>query len=544
MFRNESLLYQKYCRPRLGELLAAINLDKVFTRGLGDYLYFLDDSDKEVKVLDMLGGYGASLFGHNNPLLVGEMREFLDKEMVFNGQASCKKYAALVAEKLDSILFKRFNRHFITTFASTGAEAVETAMKHAEFSLVLRFEEIHKQVYKKTVQIKNALKNKEVVLSNDFYDIALEKLGMTKDAPVSSVLTTIQSYNRMVFMTPPTFLSAKKSFHGLLTGSLKLTSSKHYRLPFYRIGPKTLFIDYDLDDSLENAVPENELTYLMPDIIDGKVVISLKNLTNIAGFFIEPLQGEGGIRWMPDNFIKSARAFADKHKIPLIFDEIQCGMGRTGTFLASEKYGVRADYYIFSKSLGGGLTKISALSIDKKYYEDDFSLIHNATFTEDDLSAKVALKALDMIDNSPELMKKAADSGALIIEGLKKIQEDYPEVISGVRGAGLMIGIEFSDQSDCDSYGIRAVSQSEALGFAIAGYLLNECGIRVAPTMSNSAVIRVEPSLYISEEDISFFLKAIERLCKIIYCQNSYELINLLLFLLNLRLMRLLRISI
>src|SRR5690606_30008518 len=109
------------------------------------------------------------------------------------------------------------------------------------------------------------------------------------------------------------------------------------------------------------------------------------------------IQGEGGVREVPADTLRALRSLADRHAAALVFDEIQCGMGRTGTFLASSAAEVVADYYLLSKSLGGGLVKISALLVDREHSVADFGRYHTSTFADDALSCVVAQSALKLL---------------------------------------------------------------------------------------------------------------------------------------------------
>ncbi|HEY6560131.1 MAG TPA: aminotransferase class III-fold pyridoxal phosphate-dependent enzyme [Polyangiaceae bacterium] len=126
---DEREAFGRYARPRVAELLAAIGLDVVYHRGAGDYLYYRDEQGRDVRVLDMLGGYGASLFGHNHPELVARLREALDCERPFNAQASVRGHAGVLARRLSKLVSASTGRAYVTTFASTEAEAVEAALR-------------------------------------------------------------------------------------------------------------------------------------------------------------------------------------------------------------------------------------------------------------------------------------------------------------------------------------------------------------------------------------------------------------------------------
>ena len=99
-------------------------------------------------------------------------------------------------------------------------------------------------------------------------------------------------------------------------------------------------------------------------------------------------------------------------------DEIQSGLGRCGAFTASEKVGLRPDYYTFAKSLGGGLAKVAALMIDRDRYQLDFTMLHTSTFAEDEVSSYLALKALELIDRDG-LAERCAARGEYLMEKLR-----------------------------------------------------------------------------------------------------------------------------
>ncbi|MCL6591634.1 MAG: aminotransferase class III-fold pyridoxal phosphate-dependent enzyme [Firmicutes bacterium] len=525
MDQTLSQKYTELCRPKLGKLLKLAKLDVIYHRAEADRMYYCDEFGKERQVIDFLGGYGASLFGHNHPDLVRAAREFYEQKRVFNAQGSCRAEAAMLAEKLDQMMFARVGRHFVSTFASTGAEAIEAAMKHAELAAVKKLDHIQKELAGQMSKYKKLYQKGVLRPAADFYEMSLEHLGLRESDGLEKIFAAILEYNRFLFLTPPRFISLKKSFHGKTTGAVQLTYNENYRLPFHRIGPRCVFIDPPRIQTLDEQIKKRELKYLSLEMYKNELHLVEKSFYNIAALFIEPLQGEGGIHVISKEVIKQCRIAADKYHFPLVFDEIQSGMGRTGTFLFSEQSGVSADYYTFSKSLGGGLAKISALLIDQTMYEKEFSLIHTSTFAEDGFSAHIALESLKLLNDSG-LMVKCQAQGAKLKAGLVRIWDSYPEIIEEVRGQGLMLAIQFKSQSGSGSNLIRLISRENYLGYIIAGHLLHESGIRVAPTLSSNSTIRLEPSAYIADESIAILLRGIERVCEIIQKENGFELIK------------------
>jgi acetylornithine/succinyldiaminopimelate/putrescine aminotransferase len=116
-------------KPKLGKLIGTIRLDKTYQRAEGDYIFYTDREGNEVPILDFLGGYGASLFGHNHSELINTAISNLTNQMPFNAQISCRGKAALLGEKLNEMMFERTRKNFVVTLANSGTEAIEVAIK-------------------------------------------------------------------------------------------------------------------------------------------------------------------------------------------------------------------------------------------------------------------------------------------------------------------------------------------------------------------------------------------------------------------------------
>jgi acetylornithine/succinyldiaminopimelate/putrescine aminotransferase len=117
-------------------------MDKVYHTGIGDRLIYSEEG-RNIEVLDFLGGFGASLFGHNHPELVRVAQAGYQDNMPFNAQASCRGNASMLAEKLDHMMFSRTGKHYISIFGNSGTESVEAALKHAEFHQFNRIYRLH-----------------------------------------------------------------------------------------------------------------------------------------------------------------------------------------------------------------------------------------------------------------------------------------------------------------------------------------------------------------------------------------------------------------
>ena len=211
---------------------------------------------------------------------------------------------------------------------------------------------------------------------------------------------------------------------------------------------------------------------------------------------------------MDRDFLHRAADLCREHRVPFIADECQTGLGRTGDFLASQSLGLDPDYVILSKALGGGIAKISALLIKRARYEAQFDLLHSSTFGADAYSCTIALKTLELLNDAT--LAECRRKGEVLKARLRALQEKYPSVVADVRGTGLMLGIELKIPAGHDSFMLRFLESRNLLGLCVAGNLLRQHRIRVAPTLSNHATLRVQPSALIREDSLSRFLVALE----------------------------------
>ncbi len=300
------------------------------------------------------------------------------------------------------------------------------------------------------------------------------------------------------------FWGLKHGFHGKTNGAVQLTWT--YGEPFAGLGPRVRFLD-----------PWAPATWAEAEA----------GIDEIAAAFIEPVLGEGGVRPLPPEFVAWLTRTCRAHAIPLVVDEIQTGMGRTGTFLASEALGIEPDYLCLSKALGGGLAKIGALLIRRERFIEDFSIKHTSTFAEDDLSCFLALKALEILERD-DLPGRCAARGAQLLADLEALRARFPEVIREVRGRGLMVGVELQPQGDSPSYSLRLLSDQGFLGYLAMTYLLNVHRIRVAPTLSQPFTIRAEPSAYVTEAALARFVGALATFCEAVRALDIVHLTSYL----------------
>lgn len=523
--------YERYCRPAVAAILRAINMDIVFHKAEGDTLYFHTANGIEASVIDFLGGYGASLFGHNNPRIVSKAEALLRSKAPFNAQMSIRTYAAELAERLDHTLFAATNQHYITTLANSGTEAVEAAIKHANLAYYARVDQVSARLEDAMEAITRTLGRSEqqavVVSCNAFGPRdsawASAPTGTVKLATLRTWLSTREAELRS---RRPITLAQMGSFHGKTTGSLALTENPSYRTPFGLDTEQVVFVPRNDAEALGAAFEQAIHTIPIPDLSpNNDIVLTPLAICTVAACFVEPIQGEGGINPLTESYLQQCRETTRRHDVPLVIDEIQSGMGRTGSFLCSTQSGIAPDYLLLSKSLGGGIAKISALLIEKGQYIDEFGLLHTSTFAEDDLSCAIALEALDVLEDD-SLADRAKSTGQLLLASLSDLVGEFPDVLHEASGKGLMLGLKFQSQAASTSSSIRLLAKEELLGYIICGYLFHLHGIRVAPSLSNGRVIRIEPSAYIGEAECARLMNGLRDVCNVLQKQQSHLLLQ------------------
>lgn len=200
---------------------------------------------------------------------------------------------------------------------------------------------------------------------------------------------------------------------------------------------------------------------------------------------IEPVQGEGGIHPADNEYLKAVRKLCDENNIVLIFDEVQCGMGRTGTLFAYEQYGVVPDIVTLAKGLGGGFP-IGAMVAKSEIASAFTPGSHGTTFGGNPLACASSAAALDVIS---ELLDNAVEMGEYFKNSLKTLEEKY-EFVKEVRSLGLMVGIELTFN------GSDIVSKMFEKGFLI--------------NCTSDTVLRFLPPLIVEKEHIDAMISALD----------------------------------
>ncbi|MGK5440449.1 aspartate aminotransferase family protein [Micromonospora sp. URMC 105] len=500
----------------LRQLLGSLGLDVNYVRGQANTLYFLDDG-REHAVVDFVGGYGSLIFGHNNPTLVAYAKQLLDAQIPFHAQFSYHPYANDLATALNRVHRREFrtDENYRAIFANSGAEAVETALKHAEMDRSIRLAALGEEIHGHVEEAQAAVAAGSAVVADHAYD----ELGVTDRSAgaLERLVEAIHQHNEPRFLRQPLFLTLEGSFHGKLAGSLQLTHNSAYRLPFRALAAQARFLPFDQPGAVEKVLDE-ERTYVYDVVMrDGVVDVTERELPVIGGFFVEPIQGEGGIHEVGVDMAQAIRAAADTAGFPVILDEIQSGVGRSGAFFAGSHIGLRGDYYVLAKSLGGGLSKLSVLLVRDSLYRPDFELLHSSTFAKDAFSCHLGRKVVEMLEaDGGSAYGRVIERGARLRAALERIRSTFPDVVKDCRGRGLMLGLEFQDQSTCDDEIIASNARNGLIGYVLAGYLLREHRVRVFPTASASHTLRFEPSVELTDDEIGQLESGLEATCRLL----------------------------
>jgi acetylornithine/N-succinyldiaminopimelate aminotransferase len=259
-------------------------------------------------------------------------------------------------------------------------------------------------------------------------------------------------------------IAFKDSFHGRSMAMIAAAGAEKLTKGFGPVMPGFVHVDYGDLDAVEAAIDEET-----------------------AAILVEPIQGEGGIIPAEDSFLQGLRALCDTHGLLLIYDEIQCGMGRTGKLFAHEFSGASPDIMAVAKGIGGGFPLGACLATEDAA-KGMIAGSHGSTYGGNPLACAVGNAVVETIA-TPEFLNNVSRKAGYLNQRLEGLIADHPRVFSGVRGQGLMLGLQ------CVATNIDIVK---------AGY---DAHLLTVPGAQN--VIRLLPPLTISESEID---TAVERL--------------------------------
>ncbi|HIB37407.1 ornithine--oxo-acid transaminase [Mesonia sp.] len=307
-----------------------------------------------------------------------------------------------------------------------------------------------------------------------FEKFACEYFGFDKLLPMNTgaeaVETAIKICRKWAYEkkgvreTEAQIIVCENNFHGRTTTIISFSNDKDARKNFGPYTPGFLKIPYDNTEALEKALEEND---------------------NIAGFLLEPIQGEAGVYVPSEGYLKRAKELCEKHNVLFIADEIQSGIARTGKLLAVDHEDVKPDMVTLGKAISGGVYPVSAVLAKNEVMDVIKPGQHGSTFGGNPVAAAVAIASLEVVRDE-KLAENSDKLGNLFRRELNNYIRNS-KVVDRVRGKGLMNAIIINDTED----------SSTAWDICVA---LKDNGLLAKPTHGN--IIRFTPPLVITEEQI------------------------------------------
>ena len=302
------------------------------------------------------------------------------------------------------------------------------------------------------------------------------------------------------------------SYHGKSLGALSVTGNRSYQRPFQPLLPDCHPIPYGNLEVLERTLAAR----------------------NMAAFIVEPIQGEGGMIMPPAGYLAEAERLCRQTGTLLIADEVQTGMGRTGTMFASEQAAIEPDIMTVAKSLSGGLVPIGATLARRDlwmraYGTVDRFALHTSTFGGGSLACAAGLAAIETLIDE-RLPENAAERGFQILEGLNVLRKELPDYFRDIRGQGLMIGVELSPLAESVISHLKRTDSTGMLQYMMQGVdamiasfptvfqmqiLLDHYHVYTQVARSNPLVLRIQPPLTIDASKANHFLSSFGRACRL-----------------------------
>ncbi len=299
------------------------------------------------------------------------------------------------------------------------------------------------------------------------------------------------------------------SYHGKTLGALSLTGNNKFQKPFGPLIDCMDAIEFGDADELAKALQSNLY----------------------AAFFVEPIQCEGGMNVPPPGYLNDVELLCRQNETLFVLDEVQTGMGRTGQLFCADHHGVSPDIMTLAKSLGGGLVPAAAMMCRqdlwmKAYGSVDNFALHSSTFAGGSLAMVAGLATLDVLEQS-DLIENCQSRSEQLMGGLKEFARRN-DLVRDVRGQGLLIGVEFHQTpgnivrhfAAHDPSGVSHFLAPNALDAVrnltpiyVMQTMLDEFGIYTQVARSRPSVLRIQPPLCVSEEQVDEFLEAIEQSC-------------------------------
>ena len=309
-----------------------------------------------------------------------------------------------------------------------------------------------------------------------------------------------------VFTGRNAIVYAKGAFHGLTCGALSLMGDAFWKEGFGPMLPETYEIPFGDIAALESTIHQHKP----------------------AAVVLEPLQGEAGIIPAPVGYLAAVQTLCKKHGALFVLDEVQTGIGRTGTFIAGHRDKLQPDMVVLAKALSGGLVPVAAVLMRDDIYSSVYgslkkSIIHTSTFSENALSMRAGLATLDVLE-SEDLSNRAEQLGAQLRAQLTQRLSRF-EMFSQVRGLGLLNGIVLQPPTSIrlrvPFQAFRAIHPG-MFGQMLVMRLFQHHNILAQICGNNFMVLKVAPPLVITEDQIAQYLDAIEATLETIHSSASF----------------------
>jgi 4-aminobutyrate aminotransferase len=285
------------------------------------------------------------------------------------------------------------------------------------------------------------------------------------------------------------FIAFLGGFHGRTLGAVTLTASKpHYHRGFFPLANGITHVPFpDPYRPVLNIRTGEDYGNAVIRYIEEEVFARTIPPEDVAGIILEPIQGEGGYVVPPASFFPALRELCTKHKILLIADEVQAGVGRTGKWWSIEHFGVEPDIITVAKGIASGMPL--GITVARKSIFTWGKGAHGNTYGGNPIACAAALATLDLVEN--EYMANAREVGQYTMDALDEIMARHPS-IGDVRGKGLMIGVEFVKDRQTKEPAKHLAERVSDIAFEY-GLLTLTCG---------RSVIRVAPPLCITKTEI------------------------------------------
>ena len=322
-------------------------------------------------------------------------------------------------------------------------------------------------------------------MPNDSYRCFFTNSGAESVETVLKFARCATGRGRVVF--------ADHAFHGLTTGALSLNGAREFRDRFGELLPGCVSVPFGDLDALERELGAGD----------------------VAAYVVEPIQGKG-VFVAPDGYLTGASELCHKYGALLAIDEVQTGLGRTGTFFAFEQWNVEPDLVTVAKALSGGYVPVGAVIaksavVEAVFDKMDRAVVHSSTFGQNVLAMTAGLATLHTID-SESIVERAATTGETLMTGLQGVAERH-EVVHEVRGRGLMISIEFSRPKSMRLRAQWSLLETMRTGLftqLVVVPLFRDHGILTQVAGDHQNVLKILPPLIISETQAKEFVTAFD----------------------------------